>query len=34
VRAGKVRPAQRIIQEIRAYVPALTTGPATQRQPQ
>jgi hypothetical protein len=34
LRAGKVRPAQRIIQEIRAYVPALTTGPATQRQPQ
>lgn len=34
LRNGQVRPAQRIIQEMRAYVPGLTTGPATQNRPQ
>lgn len=34
LRSGQVRPAQRIIQEIRAYVPGLTTGPASQSRPQ
>lgn len=34
LRAGRIRPAQRIIQEMGIYVPGLTTGPAVQGPPQ